>query len=101
MCSDDIILLCNVFTHVLVSVQSAVFDVACLAADLELLDVCREEFHRRLKVYHEWKTKNKQRHHAEEMRAPKSVTETGIAFSTQSCKLFYTSATQNPMMVFR
>lgn len=27
--------------------------------DLELLDACREEFHRRLKVYHAWKLKNR------------------------------------------
>jgi hypothetical protein len=26
---------------------------------MELLDACREEFHRRLKVYHSWKSKNR------------------------------------------
>ncbi len=26
---------------------------------MELLDACREEFHRRLKVYHAWKSKNR------------------------------------------
>lgn len=29
-------------------------------ADLELLEACREEFHRRLKVYHAWKMRNLQ-----------------------------------------
>ena len=28
---------------------------------MELLDACRVEFHRRLKVYHAWKSKNKKR----------------------------------------
>jgi len=45
--------------------------------DVELLEACREEFHRRLKVYHEWKTKNKQRKIKGEERAPHSVIETG------------------------
>ncbi len=26
---------------------------------MELLEACREEFHRRLKVYHAWKSKNR------------------------------------------
>ena len=49
------------------------------SSDVELLEACREEFHRRLKVYHAWKTKNKKRTTApaEEARAPKSVVETG------------------------
>jgi len=34
-------------------------DAINTSCDLELLDACREEFHRRLKVYHSWKTKNK------------------------------------------
>ncbi|CAF2121889.1 unnamed protein product [Rotaria magnacalcarata] len=29
------------------------------SSDLELLDTCREEFHRRLKIYHAWKAKNR------------------------------------------
>jgi myosin-6 len=56
-------------------------------SDVEILAACREEFHRRLKVYHEWKTKNKKRCFAkankptitleEEQRAPASVLEHG------------------------
>lgn len=46
-------------------------------ADIELLAACREEFHRRLKVYHAWKAKNKKRNAEAEQRAPKSVTDYG------------------------
>ena len=31
--------------------------VSCL--DIDLLEACREEFHRRLRVYHAWKNRNK------------------------------------------
>ncbi|KAK3097679.1 hypothetical protein FSP39_012037 [Pinctada imbricata] len=34
-------------------------DAINTSCDIELLDACREEFHRRLKVYHSWKQKNK------------------------------------------
>ncbi len=34
-------------------------DTINTSCDIELLEACREEFHRRLKVYHEWKSKNK------------------------------------------
>ena len=46
-------------------------------ADIELLEECREEFHRRLKVYHMWKAKNKARNQVQEQRAPKVVVEHG------------------------
>ena len=45
----------------------------------ELLEACREEFHRRLKVYHAWKAKNRKmkgntsNNADESMRAPSSV----------------------------
>lgn len=51
--------------------------VADASADIELLAACREEFHRRLKVYHAWKSKNKKRNAEAEQRAPKSVTDYG------------------------
>jgi len=42
------------------------------------LKACRHEFHRRLKVYHAWKAKNRKRTTMEENeRAPKSVMEAG------------------------
>lgn len=36
-------------------------DTINTSCDIELLDACREEFHRRLKVYHSWKQKNKKK----------------------------------------
>ncbi|XP_076444553.1 unconventional myosin-VI-like [Babylonia areolata] len=48
-------------------------DAINTSCDLELLDACREEFHRRLKVYHSWKSKNKKRTDSGEQRAPKAV----------------------------
>ncbi|NXG60305.1 MYO6 protein, partial [Hemiprocne comata] len=50
-------------------------DTINTSCDLELLAACREEFHRRLKVYHAWKSKNKKRNAETEQRAPKSVTD--------------------------
>ncbi|XP_069091749.1 unconventional myosin-VI isoform X2 [Pleurodeles waltl] len=50
-------------------------DAINTSCDLELLAACREEFHRRLKVYHAWKTRNKKRNTETEQRAPKSVTD--------------------------
>lgn len=50
-------------------------DAINTSCDIELLAACREEFHRRLKVYHAWKSKNKKRDTDTEMRAPKSVTD--------------------------
>ncbi|XP_062912606.1 unconventional myosin-VI isoform X2 [Mobula hypostoma] len=50
-------------------------DAINTSCDIELLEACREEFHRRLKVYHAWKSKNKKRNSETEQRAPKSVTD--------------------------
>ncbi|XP_034773754.2 myosin VIa isoform X8 [Acipenser ruthenus] len=52
-------------------------DAINTSCDIELLAACREEFHRRLKVYHAWKSKNKKRNTDtdSEQRAPKSVTD--------------------------
>uniref|UniRef100_A0A7N8XQS5 Unconventional myosin-VI n=1 Tax=Mastacembelus armatus TaxID=205130 RepID=A0A7N8XQS5_9TELE len=50
-------------------------DAINTSCDIELLAACREEFHRRLKVYHAWKSKNKKRNTETEQRAPKSVTD--------------------------
>ena len=52
-------------------------DTINTSCDIELLEACREEFHRRLKVYHAWKTKNRKMkgNNApdENMRAPSSI----------------------------
>ncbi|XP_036438257.1 myosin VIa isoform X2 [Colossoma macropomum] len=50
-------------------------DAINTSCDIELLAACREEFHRRLKVYHAWKSKNKKRNTEAEQRVPKSITE--------------------------
>ncbi|XP_078412888.1 myosin VIa [Cetorhinus maximus] len=50
-------------------------DVINTSCDIELLAACREEFHRRLKVYHAWKSRNKKRNAEAEQRAPKSITD--------------------------
>lgn len=58
-------------------------DTINTSCDVELLAACREEFQRRLKVYHEWKQKNKQRGKGaggagvgpEASRAPMSILE--------------------------
>ncbi|XP_071114044.1 unconventional myosin-VI-like isoform X1 [Haliotis cracherodii] len=50
-------------------------DAINTSCDLELLDSCREEFHRRLKVYHSWKSKNKKRTDKDEQRAPEGVVQ--------------------------
>ncbi|XP_078504212.1 unconventional myosin-VI isoform X3 [Lissotriton helveticus] len=54
-------------------------DAINTSCDLELLAACREEFHRRLKVYHAWKSRNKKRNTETEQRAPKSVTDYDFA----------------------
>uniref|UniRef100_A0A8C4J4X6 Unconventional myosin-VI n=1 Tax=Dromaius novaehollandiae TaxID=8790 RepID=A0A8C4J4X6_DRONO len=54
-------------------------DTINTSCDIELLAACREEFHRRLKVYHAWKSKNKKRNAEMEQRAPKSVTDYDFA----------------------
>ena len=55
--------------------------------DIELLDACREEFHRRLKVYHAWKLKKRNEKNPsytdnedgiDEERAPKDILNNGI-----------------------
>ncbi|KAJ8946394.1 hypothetical protein NQ318_011800, partial [Aromia moschata] len=51
-------------------------DTINTSCDIELLEACRHEFHRRLKVYHAWKAKNRKRTTMEENeRAPRSVME--------------------------
>lgn len=56
-------------------------------ADIELLAACREEFHRRLKVYHAWKSKNKKRNTETEQRAPKSITDYGTTLQHITARL--------------
>ncbi|CAF4984142.1 unnamed protein product, partial [Rotaria sp. Silwood1] len=57
-------------------------DLINTSCDLELLEACKEEFHRRLKVYHAWKSKNRKGKNPsalddkideDEERAPKDI----------------------------
>ncbi|XP_028177152.1 myosin heavy chain 95F isoform X6 [Ostrinia furnacalis] len=49
-------------------------DTINTSCDIELLEACRHEFHRRLKVYHAWKAKNARKTTmAEQERAPQSI----------------------------
>ncbi|ESO83450.1 hypothetical protein LOTGIDRAFT_76027, partial [Lottia gigantea] len=57
-------------------------DAINTSCDLELLDACREEFHRRLKVYHSWKSKNKKRTDAGDQRAPNELVQNGKKIKT-------------------
>ncbi|GBL80055.1 Myosin heavy chain 95F [Araneus ventricosus] len=53
-------------------------DAINTSCDLELLDACREEFHRRLKVYHSWKLKNMHKG-SSQSRAPDSIMQSAQA----------------------
>ena len=51
-----------------------------LNVDIELLEACREEFHRRLKVYHQWKKQNKAQRpdpQGAPQRAPQDIMQAG------------------------
>ncbi|XP_065907507.1 unconventional myosin-VI-like [Dysidea avara] len=52
-------------------------DTINTSCDLELLEACRDEFHRRLRVYHAWKAKNKKRTESpdEMQRAPAQIVQ--------------------------
>ncbi|XP_061602447.1 unconventional myosin-VI-like isoform X5 [Cololabis saira] len=65
-------------------------DAINTSCDIELLAACREEFHRRLKVYHAWKSKNKKRNTETEQRAPRSITDYGLPAPVKASSL------QNP-----
>ncbi|NXH20680.1 MYO6 protein, partial [Bucco capensis] len=74
-------------------------DTINTSCDIELLAACREEFHRRLKVYHAWKSKNKKRNAETEQRAPKSVTDYAhhaMVFFVVCAFCFGVIAQQNP-----
>ena len=51
--------------------------------DIDLLEACRDEFHRRLRVYHAWKARNKRTNQpggaqaAEDQRAPQEIIQAG------------------------
>ena len=61
-------------------------DTINTSCDIELLEGCREEFHRRLKVYHAWKAKNKKKNSTfgEALRAPTSIIDEATRSSVSS-----------------
>jgi myosin-6 len=55
-------------------------DTINTSCDIDLLEACREEFHRRLKVYHAWKMKNMQKNkEAQAGRAPNALMQNAAA----------------------
>merc|ERR1719283_518979 len=71
-------------------------DTINTSCDIELLEGCREEFHRRLKVYHAWKAKNKKKNSTfnETMRAPTSIIDEANRSSLAGLKKPVTSSNQ-------
>ncbi|CAF3308813.1 unnamed protein product [Rotaria socialis] len=69
-------------------------DLINTSCDLDLLDACREEFHRRLKVYHAWKLKNRKGKNLsavddkddelDEDRAPQAILNNAVSVSSAS-----------------
>lgn len=51
-------------------------DTINTSTDIDLLEACREEFHRRLKVYHAWKMKNTNKEKDKNARAPSALRAT-------------------------
>ena len=68
-------------------------DTINTSCDIELLEGCREEFHRRLKVYHAWKAKNKKKNSTfnEAMRAPTSIIDEANRSATMAGRKSVTS----------
>jgi len=71
-------------------------DTINTSCDIDLLEACREEFHRRLKVYHAWKAKNRKKNSTfnDSMRAPTSILEEASRPSMGTLKKPVTSSNQ-------
>jgi len=71
-------------------------DTINTSCDIDLLEACREEFHRRLKVYHAWKAKNKKKNSTfnDSMRAPTSILEEANKTSMGTLRKQVTSCNQ-------
>lgn len=64
---------------------SALRDTINTSTDIELLEACKEEFHRRLRVYHEWKAKNARAQEQEsESRAPLCILQNASSISSSN-----------------
>merc|ERR1719209_291895 len=71
-------------------------DTINTSCDIDLLEACREEFHRRLKVYHAWKAKNKKKNStfSDSMRAPTSILDEANRSTMGTLKKPVTSCNQ-------
>jgi len=77
-------------------------DTINTSCDINLLEACREEFHRRLKVYHTWKAKNKSNKSNQNSRAPECVLAEGhIEASKTTIGTNGTITTSNEQRYFR
>lgn len=76
-------------------------DIINTSCDLALLECCRNEFHRRLKVYHAWKSRNTQQQSSNhglqgaEQRAPDSIMQQSSLFRCSLIIFFKSSYNLN------
>ncbi|XP_046847293.1 LOW QUALITY PROTEIN: unconventional myosin-VI-like [Xenia sp. Carnegie-2017] len=81
-------------------------DTINTSCDVELLAACKKEFHRRLKVYHEWKNKNKASKASGQegdntQRAPQQVLEEAASNQLQANKPVTRLPPRRPQRYFR
>nr|CAI5863971.1 unnamed protein product [Callosobruchus analis] len=78
-------------------------DTINTSCDIELLEACRHEFHRRLKVYHAWKAKNRKRTVTtyEDERAPRSVLESAAKSAQRTAQQKVAVLDNNGQRYFR
>jgi myosin-6 len=77
-------------------------DTINTSVDVELLEACREEFHRRLKVYHAWKTKNNnKKSRPGSTRAPSEVHAAAASRSSAPQPKKKKKASSRPQRFFR
>ncbi|XP_046613209.1 myosin heavy chain 95F isoform X2 [Neodiprion virginianus] len=70
-------------------------DTINTSCDIELLEACRHEFHRRLKVYHAWKARNRRRTTMDENeRAPKAIMDAAARAPRTPMKQAITESSQ-------
>eukprot|EP00051_Salpingoeca_urceolata_P006297 m.83521 g.83521 ORF g.83521 m.83521 type:complete len:1207 (+) comp14769_c0_seq1:504-4124(+) len=76
-------------------------DTINTSCDIDLLEACREEFHRRLKVYHAWKMKNAKKSKDEGGRAPTGLREAAASRSSAPRPPAKKKSTERPQRYFR
>merc|ERR1712127_491094 len=77
-------------------------DTINTSCDIDLLEACREEFHRRLKVYHAWKMKNMNKAKSKaETRNPAALSANAKARGAAPAPPKKTKKTERPQRFFR